>query len=268
MSDPTRRAAWSALQRADQSALIPYLTAGYPDRATSLAALRTAARYADVLEVGVPFSDPVADGPVIQRASFDALARGMTLRGTLDLVAEADVDCPVVLFSYLNPLLRYGFDRLLDDAAEAGVDGLLVTDLPAGVDPVLEEAVRQSALDLIPLVAPTTPAPRVAEIDARATAFLYLIGRLGVTGAGTPPDALLQATVTRVRAHARRPLAVGFGISTPDQVRSVGQWADGVVVGSALVAALGQGGVASLEALLAELAPACVRSATAGAPCV
>jgi len=132
LSDRAVRARWASLQRPEQAALVAYLTAGYPDRATSLAALRLAARHADILEVGVPFSDPVADGPVIQRASFEALAGGMSLRGTLDLVAEANLDRPVVLFSYLNPLLRYGFDRLLADAAAVGIDGLLVTDLPAG----------------------------------------------------------------------------------------------------------------------------------------
>lgn len=267
MSDPALRAPWAPLQRPGQAALIAYLTAGYPNRAASVAALRTAARYADVLEVGVPFSDPVADGPVIQRASFDALAAGMTLRGTLDLIAEAELSVPVILFSYLNPLLRYDLDRLLADAAHAGVDGVLITDLPAGADPAREAAVRRSPIDLIPLVAPTTPDARIAEIDAQATAFLYLIGRLGVTGAATAPGAELGGIVSRVRAHARRPVAVGFGISTAAQIRAVSRLADGVVVGSALVQALGAGGVEALEALLAELAPACVRAGE-GVACV
>lgn len=268
MSDPAVAAPWGALRRPGQAAFITYLTAGYPDRETSLAALRAAAGFADILEVGVPFSDPVADGPVIQRASFDALGQGMTLRGTLDLIAEANLDRPVVLFSYLNPLLRYGFDRLLSDAAEAGVAGLLVTDLPAGADAALESAVRSSDLDLIPLVAPTTPSRRVAEIDASASAFLYLIGRLGVTGVGTPPSAGLEEMVDRVRGQARLPLAVGFGIASPTQVHAVANVADGVVVGSALVEALGRGGVGALEALLADLGPACIRTVTAGVPVV
>ncbi len=268
LSDPTGITSWASLRRPDQAAFIPYLTAGYPDRATSLAALRTAARFADILEVGVPFSDPVADGPVIQRASFDALAQGMSLRGTLDLIAEANLDRPVILFSYLNPLLRYGVDHLLADAAEAGVDGLLVTDLPAGADVAFEELVRRSDLDLIPLVAPTTPSRRVADIDTTASAFLYLIGRLGVTGSGSPPSAALEEMVGHVRAQARLPLAVGFGIASAGQVRAVAKVADGVVVGSALVEALGRGGVVALEALLADLGPACVRTVTAGASCV
>lgn len=262
LSDPTAGTRWHALHQPEQAALVAYLTAGYPDRRTSLEALRAAAEHADILEVGVPFSDPVADGPVIQRASFEALAAGMTLRGTLDLIAEADVACPVVLFSYLNPLLRYGVERLVEDAAEAGVDGLLVTDLPAGVDPAIESLIHDSALDLIPLIAPTTPAARIERIDAEASAFLYLIGRLGVTGAGTPPGAELGGIVAKVRAHARRPLAVGFGIATPAQVRAVARLADGVVVGSALVDALGRGGVSALVTLLASLAPACTRRVT------
>lgn len=262
------RSRWSPLQRPGQAALIGYLTAGFPDRPTSLAALRAAGRSVDILEVGVPFSDPVADGPVIQRASFDALAAGMTLRGTLRLIEEAELSCPVVLFSYLNPLLRHGIEPLLADAASAGVQGLLVTDLPVGADPAIESLVARSDLDLIPLLAPTTPPARIGAIDARATAFLYLIGRLGVTGAGTPPDAALASVVARVREHARRPLAVGFGIATPAQVQRVARLADGVVVGSALVEALGTGGVPALENLLGTLAPACARPATVGASCV
>jgi tryptophan synthase alpha chain len=266
LSEPTPCTPWAALRRPGRPALIAYLTAGYPDRATSLAALRVAARSADILEVGVPFSDPVADGPVIQRASFDALAHGMSLRGALSLIVEADLSCPVVLFSYLNPLLRYGIEPLLDDAAAAGVAGLLVTDLPSGGDPGIEAAVRRSPLDLIPLVAPTTPPARIRAIDARATAFLYLIGRLGVTGGAGAPGAGPAALVARVREHTARPLAVGFGIATPAQVREAARVADGVVVGSALVEALGQGGVPAFESLLSTLASACERPLAAGAP--
>ncbi|HEX5004552.1 MAG TPA: tryptophan synthase subunit alpha [Gemmatimonadales bacterium] len=268
MSENALRPAWQALRRPGHAALVAYLTAGFPDRRTSLAALRSAARIADILEVGVPFSDPVADGPVIQRASFDALAAGMTLRGTLDLIAEAELTCPVVLFSYLNPLLRYGIERLTADAEAAGVEGLLVTDLPSGADPAIESTIRASRLDLIPLVAPTTPAARLETIDAEATGFLYLIGRLGVTGPSSTAGEGLPAVVGRVRARARRPIAVGFGIGTAAQVRAAARVADGVVVGSALVGALGTGGVGALEAVLAELAPACVQSGAMGAACV
>ncbi|HEU4799625.1 MAG TPA: tryptophan synthase subunit alpha [Gemmatimonadales bacterium] len=235
------------------AALVAYLTAGHPDRATSLEALRVAARWAEVIEVGVPFSDPLADGPVIQRASQRALDGGMTVRGALDLVAAAGLSCPVVLFSYLNPLLRYGLPRLMDDAAAAGVAGLLVTDLPAGSDPGLEAQLAAGPLTRIPLVAPTTSVERMRAVSRLGGGFVYLISRLGVTGAraGLPPD--LSATVARVREATSLPVAVGFGVSTPEQAREAGQLADGVVVGSALVAALEARGVAGLEALLVQL---------------
>ena len=267
MSEPHLAATWEAMRRPGRSALITYLTAGYPDRRTSLAALRTADRYADIIEVGVPFSDPVADGPVIQRASFQALAMGMTLRGTLDLIAEAELRRPVVLFSYLNPLLRRGVERLAVEAEAAGVDGLLVTDLPVGADPALEAILRAGRLDWIPLLAPTTSTARIAAIDAGASAFLYLIGRLGVTGQGSRGAQGVGAEVARVRASARRPIAVGFGIGTPEQVSAAARVADGVVVGSALVSALGAGGVGELEEVLARLAPACLHPDPEGAAC-
>lgn len=234
-------------------ALVAYLTAGHPDRATSLEALRLAARWADVIEVGVPFSDPLADGPVIQRASQRALAGGMTVHGALDLVAEAGLSCPVVLFSYLNPLLHYGMPRLMDAAAAAGVTGMLVTDLPAGSDSALEELIAAGPLTRIPLVAPTTSVERMSAVSRLGGGFVYLISRLGVTGAraGLPAD--LSATVARVREATSLPVAIGFGVSTPEQAREAGQLADGVVVGSALVSALEAHGVEGLEALLVEL---------------
>lgn len=234
-------------------AMVAYLTAGHPDRRASLEALRVAARLADVIEVGVPFSDPTADGPVIQRASRRALDGGMTVRGVLDLVADAQLTCPVVLFSYLNPLLRYGLPRLLHDADAAGISGLLVTDLPAGSDPGLERELADGPLARIPLVAPTTSVERIRAVSRMGGGFVYLISRLGVTGARDvlPPD--LAATVARVRGAATLPVAVGFGISTADQARAAARLADGVVVGSALVSALETGGVSALEALMEQL---------------
>ncbi|HSC59533.1 MAG TPA: tryptophan synthase subunit alpha [Gemmatimonadales bacterium] len=245
--------AWDQLRRRHRTAFIPYLTAGYPDRTTSLAALRLAAAAGDILEVGVPFSDPLADGPIIQRSSFEALAGGMTLAGTLDLVSRLDAGRPVVLFSYLNPVLRYGVERLLADAAAAGVSGLLLTDLPAGGDAAVEAAVAASSLDLIRLVAPTSSEARIREAVAGARGFIYLIGRLGVTGTSAAPAADLSASVARVRAATSLPVAVGFGVATAQQAGVVARAADGVVVGSALVEALGQQGVAGLERLLGEL---------------
>lgn len=244
---------WARLRAARRPGLVTYLTAGFPTRAASLDALRVAGEFSDVVEVGVPFSDPLADGPTIQQSSFTALAQGMTLAGTLDLVRAASLARPVVVFSYLNPVLRYGVGRFLADAAEAGASGVLLTDLPAGADPALEREVASSPLDLIRLVAPTTDQARLAELVAGARGFLYLVSRLGVTGtrAGLAGD--LEASVTRVRAHTTLPVAVGFGLSTPAQVAQVGRVADGVVVGSALVDRLASDGVPGIRALLASL---------------
>lgn len=241
------------MARARRTALIPYLTAGHPDRARSIEALRRAAEHVDILEVGVPFSDPLADGPTIQRSSFEALEHGMTLAGTLDLISDARLDRPVVVFSYLNPVLRYGVDEFLRDAAGLGVAGLLLTDLPVGSDPALEAKVRQSPLDLIRLVAPTTTGARLTEVVTGAEGFLYLVARLGVTGASRELATGLEAYVARVRAATPLPLAIGFGISTAAQARAVAHLVDGVVVGSALVECLGRDGPEAAGRLLGEL---------------
>jgi tryptophan synthase alpha chain len=244
---------WAALRADGRTALIPYLTAGYPSREASLAALRATAELADVVEVGVPFSDPLADGPTIQRSTFEALRQGMTLAGTLELIEAAALDRPVVVFSYLNPILRYGLDRFLGDAAALGVAGLLLTDLPAGNDPGVEAAVGRSPLDLIRLIAPTTRPERLAAAVDGAGGFIYLVARLGVTGASTALAPDLPGSIARLRQATRLPIAAGFGISTPDQARAVARLADGVVVGSALVDALGTGGVERAAAFLRSL---------------
>jgi tryptophan synthase alpha chain len=257
LSDRPIAARWRALRDAGRAALIPYLTAGFPTAAASLEALqRVAAAGADLVEVGVPFSDPLADGPTIQRSSETALAQGMTLAGVLELVRRAALPVPVVLMTYVNPVLAYGAARLLADAAAAGVAGLLLTDVPAGADPALEAAVAASPLDLIRLVAPTTPAERLARAAGGGGGFVYLISRLGVTGARARIPEDLGAQVTRVRRATTLPVAVGFGISTPAQVRETARLADGVVVGSALVEALATGGPAGAERLVRELAQA------------
>ena len=252
-SDSRLTQQWSALRARNRTGLVPYLTAGYPTIADSADALRAADEFADVLEVGVPFSDPLADGPTIQASTFRALANGMTLPGTLDLIAKSDLHAPVVLFTYFNPVLRYGVDRLLRVAAAIGVAGLLVTDLPAGADPGVERAVQASSLDLIRLVAPTTQRERMERAVSGASGFIYLIARLGVTGASTSMADDLAASVARVRAVTTLPIAVGFGVSTPAQARAVGQLADGVVIGSALVDVLGQNGVPAVGQLLARI---------------
>ena len=245
--------AFADLRVRGRTALIPYLTAGYPDRRVSEEALRLADELADVLEVGVPFSDPLADGPTIQRSTFQALRQGMTLAGTLELVQRCRLRRPVVVFSYLNPILRYGLDRFLRDAEEIGVAGLLLTDLPAGSDPAVERAVQLSSLDLIRLIAPTTRPERMTAAVAGAQGFVYLVARLGVTGASRALAADLAQSVERLRGATRLPLAVGFGISSAEQARTVARLADGVVVGSALVDALGNDGIAGARRFLREL---------------
>jgi len=242
---------------AGRAALIPYLTAGFPTAAASLDALqRVVAAGADLVEVGVPFSDPLADGPTIQRSSEVALAQDMTLAGVLELVRRAALPVPVVLMTYVNPVLAYGAARLLADAASAGVSGLLLTDVPAGADAGLEQAVAASPLDLIRLVAPTTPAERLTQAASGGGGFVYLISRLGVTGARARVPDDLGAQVARVRTATTLPVAVGFGISTAAQVRETARLADGVVVGSALVEALGKDGPVGAERMVRELAQA------------
>ena len=253
MSESPIAAAWAELRAGGRTALIPYLTAGYPTPEASLAALRAADAVSDVLEVGVPFSDPLADGPTIQRSTFEALRQGMTLAGTLDLIGRARLRKPVVVFSYLNPILRYGLDRFLRDAEARGVAGVLLTDLPAGSDPAVETANGASPLDLIRLVAPTARPERLTAALAGAEGFVYLIARLGVTGASAGLAADLAESIARVRRATALPIAVGFGISTPAQARAVAAAADGVVVGSALVDVLGTGGVDAARAFLLAL---------------
>ena len=244
---------WAVLRSSGRCGLVPYLTAGFPSIGESRDAFRVAAEHSDIIEVGVPFSDPLADGPTIQHSTFRALENGMTVPGTLELIASAKLDCPVVLFSYLNPVLQYGLDRLLRDAAEVGVAGLLLTDLPAGEDVGLEEIVHRSPLDLIRMVAPTSRKERIAKAVGHAQGFVYLVARLGVTGASTELAADLGPSVERVRTATHLPIAVGFGISTPAQAAAVARLADGVVVGSALVDELGSNGVAAAGRFLAGL---------------
>jgi len=240
-----------------RAALIPYLTAGFPTPELSLEALRlVAAAGADFVEVGVPFSDPLADGPTIQRSTQTALDQGMTVPRVLDQIRRAALEIPVVVMTYLNPLMAFGLERFVREAAAAGVSGLLLTDFPAGADPALEAMVQASPLALIRLIAPTTTPDRLTRAVRGASGFLYLISRLGVTGVRDQVPADLAEHVARVRAASALPLAVGFGISTPAQARATAQLADGVVVGSAIVDALATGGVGAAERLVRQLAAA------------
>lgn len=237
--------------------MIPYYTAGFPTRAACLDALRGAQAWgADLVEVGIPFSDPLADGPTIQRSTQTVLEQGMTAAGVLQLVREARLDIPVVLMTYVNPVLAYGVEQFAAAARAAGVAGVLFTDLPAGAAPELERAVTAAELDLIRLVAPTTTDERLRAAVAGAGGFVYLISRLGVTGARSDAPADLERHVRRLRAVTPLPIAVGFGISTPAHAAAAARWADGVVVGSALVDALGSGGLAAAGRLLEALAGA------------
>lgn len=248
---------WQALGKS--RALIPYLTAGFPSPAVTREALhRVADAGADFVEVGVPFSDPLADGPTIQRTTQAALEQGMTLPRVLALVRDTALAVPVIIMTYLNPVLAFGVERFAQEAQAAGVAGVVLTDLPAGADPGVEQVVTRSGLDLIRLVAPTTDDARLRAALRKATGFVYLISRLGVTGAraDAPPDLEAQVTRVRVAASSRLPVAVGFGIGTPAQAAAAARSADGVVVGSALMDALAQGGVAAIERLTRDLAAA------------
>jgi tryptophan synthase alpha chain len=248
--------AFAARRAEGRAALVPYVTAGYPELGSTVGALEALTRAgADVIELGIPFSDPLADGPTIQHASFVSIEKGTTLSRVLDDLARfrAQSGTPVVLFTYLNPILRYGIADFLRDAADAGANGLLLTDVPTGSDPPLEKQVVDSPLDLVRLIAPTTPLERVPRVAEGGSGFLYYISRTGVTGARNELRTELADEVGRIRKAVKLPVAVGFGISTPEQAAAVAAVADGVVVGSALIQALARGGVSEGERVLATL---------------
>jgi tryptophan synthase alpha chain len=218
--------------------LVAYATAGDPDGRRSLDVMRAMARGgADVLEVGVPFSDPIADGPAIQRASERALAAGATLRGTLDLVGRlrAELSVPVVLFTYVNPVLRLGTSEFVRRASDAGVDGVLLLDLPIEESDAMHAALDRCGIDQIFLVSPTTTDERLETAGRLGRGFLYAISRLGVTGARQTVADTARPLVARLRRAVTLPIALGFGISRPEHVRDVTGFADAAVVGSAIV---------------------------------
>ncbi len=250
-SDPLAQR-FESLARANRRALVTYMTAGHPDPARSVALMRALeAGGADVIEVGVPFSDPMADGPVIQRSSQVALEHGVGLSEVLEMVREARLTVPVVLFSYLNPIMAAGPD-VLSRAADAGVHGLLLTDLPVGADPVREAWIGEGPLAFVRLVAPTTPIDRMRDIARHGRGFVYLISRLGVTGMQQDVASDLPETIARLREATDLPICVGFGISTGAQARAIGRLADGIVVGSAIVKAA-ETSIDAAHALTVEL---------------
>ena len=231
--------AFDRLRSARRRGLIPFLAAGDPSLACTAALVREfAARGADVIELGVPFSDPLADGVVNQRAYQRALASGATLPRILDLVAEVRRDCdtPIVLMSYINPIHRFGLAKFPEAAGAAGVDGVIISDCPPEEMAELFDGFRAAGVSPILLVAPTSPARRIALISAKSGGYIYYVSLRGVTGprAELPTD--LAEGIRRIRAVTDKPVAVGFGISTPAQARAVATHADAVIVGSALVA--------------------------------
>jgi len=226
------------LKRSGRGGFIPFITAGDPDLATTeLLLIKLAKAGADIIELGVPFSDPVADGEVIQRASERALRKGVTLDDALICIAHAKqhIDAPIVLFSYFNPLLKFGEDRLANESKQAGVDAVLVTDLIPEEAQHWTETLNRFELDPIFLVAPTSSDERLARIAEQARGFIYAVSRAGVTGARDEMTRDAETLVKRVRSVSDLPVAVGFGVSTAEQVREVWRFADAAVVGSAII---------------------------------
>ncbi len=239
-------ATFQRLQAANRCAFIPYITAGDPAGPATLDVMETLVDSgADVLELGLPFSDPLADGPTIQAAAWRSLEDGTDAERVLTWTQQfADRhEAPVVLFTYLNPVLSYGPEEFVRAARESGAAGLLITDLPVGEDIELETQLATGGLDLVRLVAPTTPESRVGRILEAAQGFIYYISRTGVTGERARVRQGLANEVERLRNRTQLPIAVGFGISSPEQARGVASIADGVVVGSALVRTLAEKGL-------------------------
>ncbi len=223
-------------------ALVTFITAGDPDYDTSLAILKSLpAAGADVIELGMPFSDPMAEGPPIQRASERALKAGQTMAKTLEMVRafrRDDKTTPIVLMGYYNPIYSYGNERFLDDAKAAGVDGLIVVDLPPEADDELCLPALARDLNFIRLATPTTDDKRLPLVLTNTSGFVYYVSILGITGTASPDTAKVVAAVERIKRHTHLPVAVGFGVKTPEQVAAIGRVSDGVVIGSAIVNAI------------------------------
>ena len=230
--------AFTTLKRDGEKGFIPYITAGDPNLATTEQLLVTLATHATLIELGVPFSDPMADGPVIQRASERALKNNFGLQDILDTAARArkQIDTPIILFSYYNPLLQFGLKRLAQAAKDAGIDGVLVTDLTPEEAGEFEAELRAHGLDMIFLIAPTSTDERLRLVAEHASGFIYAVSRAGVTGTRDAVSTEAEKLVNRMRQFSSLPIAVGFGISNASQVADVHRYADAVVVGSAIVA--------------------------------
>jgi len=235
---------FAALKREGRAGLVAFVTAGDPDYDTSLAILKgLPASGADVVELGMPFSDPMADGPAIQASSQRALKAGQTMKKTLSMVREfraEDDTTPIVLMGYYNPIYKYPVDRFIADAVDAGVDGLIVVDVPPEEDEELRPAATAAGLNVIRLATPTTDAKRLPAVLANTSGFVYYVSIAGITGTAAPDIAAVGAHVGRIKAHTSLPIAVGFGVKTEEQVRALANVAEGVVVGSALVSAIAE----------------------------
>lgn len=246
------------LKAANRKALVPYIVAGDPDYATTLATLHALVQAgADILEIGVPFSDPMAEGPVIQKGHERALASGMSLKKVLELVREfrsSDSKTPVVLMGYANPVERMGYAAFADAAVAAGVDGLLTVDMPPEEAAGLNAELKRVGIDNIFLLAPTTTDVRAQQICQMATGYLYYVSLKGVTGAGHLDTSEVRAKLAQFRSYTGLPLCVGFGIKDAASARAVAETADGVVVGSVLVDAMARDGKAATPAVAAVIA--------------
>jgi tryptophan synthase alpha chain len=235
-------ARFAELKQQRRSAFITFLMAGDPDPATSLDIIKALPKAgADIIEIGMPFTDPMADGPAIQSSGLRALKAGMTLKKTLAMVGEfrkGDNTTPLVLMGYYNPIFIYGVDKFLADAKSAGVDGLIIVDLPPEEDKELCLPAMQAGLNFIRLATPTTDDKRLPAVLANTSGFVYYVSITGITGAASADSTVVGEAVARIKRHTNLPVCVGFGIRTPEAARSIAQTADGAVVGTALVEAL------------------------------
>jgi tryptophan synthase alpha chain len=233
---------FAALKEEGRPALVTFTTAGDPDHDTSLAIIRALPKAgADVIEIGMPFSDPMADGPAIQASGQRALKGGQTLKKTLAMVRsfrEGDGDTPIILMGYYNPIYSYGNARFLDDAKAAGVDGLIIVDLPPEADDELCLPAIERGLNFIRLATPTTDDKRLPAVLKNTSGFVYYVSITGITGMASPDPTKVAAAVERIKRHTTLPVAVGFGVKTASQAKAIGSVADGVVVGSAIVGAV------------------------------
>lgn len=257
---------FSQLKKQGRKGFVPFVTAGDPDLETSLSiCLKLAGLGADVIELGVPFSDPMADGPTIQMSSQRALAKGVTLCDVIELARNfrSASDVPVVLFSYFNPILAMGLEKFAQGASQAGIDGVLLTDVIDAESAAIAQILDEKDIDLISLVAPTTTDARLEEICGRARGFIYAVSRAGITGAQETVSDQAEKLVVRIRKFTGLPIAVGFGISTAEQITDVWRFADAAVVGSAIVAEIEKhptGAVAAVEAFVLGILPSVAKA--------